>query len=728
MQFLGVLSITVIEGSGLLAKDRSGTSDPFVKIYYKHIQNAKNKWKTPWIVENCNPIWKEGNSFTEWIRETPVEIKVEVWDHNQIMADEFIGAIDNIVHPDCVDSKTDNWFELKDRKGSPCGKLHLVVELRFTGNIKPTYWQEYREHSFISLDILPNEPTPLVELQGDFDDLFIAKLCNGLNIGLPRKESQLGKPYFWKIPLATSGDYKAAERTYRLMVSLADRLSMYGYRILKGGRLFTQHVGTTSHHQHIHVVKQMSILYMTKCAAPRDPNSPDKISNVHFRTKFDEYSMRWIVQLFGEVHPMLVKSFPSHFRPQELLDQDGTFICWELNVNMDIKTVFKCNWGDFSFKSHAWEQFGFQVMNTMRNFGFHYVTSVGERHWLTHDGDKPGESNGAPFLIMNPYVYNVEIQGQITPEESLNIGKALGKDPTVLIDNPSLNFYGYKYSLTEMFNPPITAEVGILATSRMGNQSQRNILKVVDILSTSGWELLTEVNLLDLLFQKSNSPSQTLPNLMVEMSPESFNGVEVQGNIDDQIITDLMSCTGLAQPEKTTLKDSKDSYWRFKVEVPNYGLSNSEHKREVRIQQDFAKVLNGLSTLGWSVKTTYGREGPLLLQGVSGGPSFRYLFVSPAKLEGKVAMEFVGNFPEGMLELVASQMGLSPPEKWVDDKDNALICWRIVIPWVFEGMNVLRSELRKIEDSKLKCMEALAKLGWNYLLHWKDSEIFWTKS
>ena len=123
----GNLTIHVIEATNLAGVDKSGLSDPYVKVSY----GSKTVLKTKVKKENLSPSWNESATIPG-LTGHPVTINFLVRDHNTIGSDKDLGEFDlrlweyiqpaSEAHPG--EYKADFWAPLN---GSG-GKLHLMIE------------------------------------------------------------------------------------------------------------------------------------------------------------------------------------------------------------------------------------------------------------------------------------------------------------------------------------------------------------------------------------------------------------------------------------------------------------------------------------------------------------------------------------------------------------------------------------------------------------------------
>lgn len=79
-----LLTINLREGRNLVIRDRSGTSDPFVKFKL----DGKNIYKSKVVNKNLNPIWNESFSFP--IRDLDQTVHVKVYDRD-LRSNDFMG-------------------------------------------------------------------------------------------------------------------------------------------------------------------------------------------------------------------------------------------------------------------------------------------------------------------------------------------------------------------------------------------------------------------------------------------------------------------------------------------------------------------------------------------------------------------------------------------------------------------------------------------------------------
>ncbi|CAD5206027.1 unnamed protein product [Bursaphelenchus okinawaensis] len=80
------LRVRIKEGHGLVIRDASGSSDPYVRVKY----NGRNIYKTNTIFKNLNPQWDEEFAFL--IDDPTRPLEFEVYDYDRFMSDDFMGG------------------------------------------------------------------------------------------------------------------------------------------------------------------------------------------------------------------------------------------------------------------------------------------------------------------------------------------------------------------------------------------------------------------------------------------------------------------------------------------------------------------------------------------------------------------------------------------------------------------------------------------------------------
>uniref|UniRef100_A0A3Q3EZS5 Synaptotagmin VIIb n=1 Tax=Labrus bergylta TaxID=56723 RepID=A0A3Q3EZS5_9LABR len=121
------LTVKILKGQDLPAKDFSGTSDPFVKLYL--LPDKKHKLETKVKRKNLNPHWNETFLFEGFLMPS-MTLYLQVLDYDRFSRNDPIGEVSIPLNKLDLANMQTFWKELKPCSDGSVSKMEKEVEER----------------------------------------------------------------------------------------------------------------------------------------------------------------------------------------------------------------------------------------------------------------------------------------------------------------------------------------------------------------------------------------------------------------------------------------------------------------------------------------------------------------------------------------------------------------------------------------------------------------------
>ncbi|PIK44022.1 putative synaptotagmin-7 isoform X5 [Apostichopus japonicus] len=122
------VTIIIIKCQNLMAKDISGKSDPYVKIWHTYKSKKIEKVKTSIKYSTLNPVYNESFVFNvqlERLRDTMFVITV--MDKDKLSRNDVIGGL--ILGPRSSPSEQEHWNNMLQKPRTPVAQWHVLKDM-----------------------------------------------------------------------------------------------------------------------------------------------------------------------------------------------------------------------------------------------------------------------------------------------------------------------------------------------------------------------------------------------------------------------------------------------------------------------------------------------------------------------------------------------------------------------------------------------------------------------
>ncbi|CAF0731605.1 unnamed protein product [Rotaria sordida] len=158
------IELCIERGKDLSIKDFSGTSDPYVKVYY----GTEEKYVTNIVYKNLNPIWNEKLTF--FVHDLNIPIYFYIFDYDRIGRDESMGSTKIDLWKLPLEKTYNATLDLENEKRTD-GKIGM---LKISLTITPKT-SEFRDEIMRSLPKTSNRKSSLTGRVGTTNMILLAR-------------------------------------------------------------------------------------------------------------------------------------------------------------------------------------------------------------------------------------------------------------------------------------------------------------------------------------------------------------------------------------------------------------------------------------------------------------------------------------------------------------------------------------------------------------------------